>query len=124
MTSEDHSRAGWPGLLLLDPLIHKVFEAVERQGSLSKHHVVELAHVKARTQLRASALAQPTSHHAVVVPTALGIWAWNGTKARLLRAPALDGTYGQQRDCAISEDGARAACISGGRAWVAQFPSP
>jgi hypothetical protein len=73
---------------------------------------------------RASALAQPTSHHAIVVPTALGIWAWNGTKARLLRAPALDGTYGQQRDCAISEDGTRAACISGGRAWVAQFPAP
>jgi hypothetical protein len=85
---------------------------------------------------RASALAQPLGQTFVmgsprspdgknlVVPTSLGLWLRTERKTRLLRAPALDGTYGEQRDCVVSDDGSRVACIRAGRAWIASFPQP
>lgn len=82
---------------------------------------------------RASALFSPLSQpvtmgaprspdgKTLIVPTSLGLFV-RGGKTRLLRAKELDGTYGEQRDCVISDDGLRVACIRAGRAWVATFP--
>src|SRR5262249_917494 len=84
-------------------------------------------------QGRASALFAPLSQPYVfgaprspdgktqVMPTTLGVLV-RGAKTRLLRAKELDGTYGEQRDCAVSDDGLRVACIRAGRAWVDSFP--
>ena len=57
----------------------------------------------------------------VIVPTGSGLVVW-GPKNRLLRAKELDGAWAEQRDCAVSDDATRAACIRGGRVWVASFP--
>lgn len=85
---------------------------------------------------RASALAQPIGQpytmgaprspdgRSLVVPTSLGLWARGPQKTRLLRAKELDGVYGELSGCAISDDGARAACLRSGRAFVAAFPLP
>ncbi|WP_394821224.1 hypothetical protein [Pendulispora albinea] len=53
----------------------------------------------------------------MAVPTGSGIVV-RGAKTRLLRAKELDGGYGELRDCSVSDDGARVACIRGGRAFV------
>lgn len=53
--------------------------------------------------------------------TSLGILVQGPTKARLLRSTDLDGSYGEQRDCTTSDDGARIACVRAGKAWVATF---
>jgi hypothetical protein len=45
-------------------------------------------------------------------------------RARVLRAPELEGTYRDQRDCAVSNDGARVACVRGGKAWVGLWEAP
>jgi hypothetical protein len=42
----------------------------------------------------------------------------DATKPHLLRAKELDGAYTAQRDCAVSNDGTRVACVRDGRAWV------
>jgi hypothetical protein len=55
---------------------------------------------------------------ALVVSTSAGLLVRGGSRTRLLRAPELDGTWGEQRDCAVSSDGAHVACVRGGRAWV------
>lgn len=54
------------------------------------------------------------------VATSQGILV-RGTKSRLLHTKELDGTYLEQRDCAVANDGAHVACIRAGRAWVAAF---
>jgi hypothetical protein len=54
----------------------------------------------------------------LVVPTPAGLVERGAARARLLRAPELDGTWGDQRDCAVSQDGSHAACVRGSRAWV------
>jgi len=54
----------------------------------------------------------------LVVSTGAGLLVKRDTRARLLRAPELDGTYAEQRDCAVSNDGARVACVHVGKAWV------
>jgi hypothetical protein len=41
-----------------------------------------------------------------------------------LRARELDGTYASQRDCTVSDDGARVACVRDGRAWVGIWDVP
>jgi hypothetical protein len=56
-----------------------------------------------------------------VVPTSMGILV-RGTRSRLLRAKELDGGYVELRDCAVSDDGARVACVRGGRAFVGVWP--
>jgi hypothetical protein len=55
----------------------------------------------------------------LVVPCAAGLLVRGGSaRARLLRAPQLDGTYRDQHDCAVSNEGAHVACVRNGRAWV------
>lgn len=52
-----------------------------------------------------------------VVPTSLGILV-RGARARLFRAKELEGGYLELRDCAVSDDAARVACVRGGVAFV------
>jgi len=54
----------------------------------------------------------------VVVPTAIGFLVWSARRPRLLRGADLDGTYAEQRECVVSDDGTHVACIRDGRAWV------
>jgi hypothetical protein len=54
----------------------------------------------------------------LVVPTGSGLLVQGASGARLFRAPALDGTYGDQRDCTVSNDATRVACVRAGRVWV------
>jgi hypothetical protein len=53
----------------------------------------------------------------LAVPTTMGIFV-HGAHSRLLRAKELDGGYLELRDCVVSDDGARVACVRGGRAFV------
>ena len=53
----------------------------------------------------------------VAVATAMGILV-RGAHARIFRAKELEGGYLELRDCAVSNDGARVACVRGGRAFV------
>jgi hypothetical protein len=41
-----------------------------------------------------------------------------GGKSRVYRAAELEGTYGEQRGCAVSGDGTHVACARGGKGWV------
>ena len=85
----------------------------------------------ARATSPASALDQPFNFGAprspngrtLVVATPQGLLV-RGARARLLRARELDGTYGAQRDCAVSDDGARVACVRNGKAWVGIWDAP
>jgi hypothetical protein len=54
----------------------------------------------------------------LVVPTGIGLLVLGAARPRLLRAPELDGTYADQRECAVSNDGAHVACVRAGKAWV------
>lgn len=58
-----------------------------------------------------------------VVPTSQGIVV-RGEKARILRARELDHGYLELRDCAVSDDASRVACVRGGRAFVGIWPVP
>jgi hypothetical protein len=58
---------------------------------------------------------------ALVVPTGAGLLVQSPTRTRLLRAAELDGTYGEQRDCAVSNDGTHVACVRAGKAWVGSW---
>jgi hypothetical protein len=60
---------------------------------------------------------------AYVVPTEAGLLV-HGVRSRLFRARALDGTYGEQRSCVISDDEAHVACIHINRAWVGVWDPP
>ncbi len=51
------------------------------------------------------------------IPTTMGILV-RGGRARLFRAKELDGGYLELRDCTVSDDGGRVACVRGGRAFV------
>lgn len=57
----------------------------------------------------------------LAVPTAAGLVERGQARSRLLRAPELDGTWGDQHDCAVSSDGSHAACVRGGKAWVGSW---
>jgi hypothetical protein len=78
-----------------------------------------------RASSLAASLDQPSTPGAprspdgktIAVPTSLGILV-RGTKARLLRAPEIDGSYAEQRDCVVSDDATHVACIRAGKAWV------
>jgi len=54
-------------------------------------------------------------------PSSLGVLVQGESKSRLLRAPDLDGTYAEQRDCTVSNDATHVACVRAGKAWVATF---
>jgi hypothetical protein len=54
----------------------------------------------------------------LVLPTRLGLLEKSSDRTRLLRAAALDGTYAEQRDCTVSNDGTHVACVRAGKAWV------
>jgi len=56
----------------------------------------------------------------LVTPTSLGIVV-RAAKSRTLRASELDGAYAELRDCAVSDDGTRVACVRAGHAFVGQW---
>jgi hypothetical protein len=60
----------------------------------------------------------------LVIPTAAGLLARGPSRVRLLRAPELEGTYAEQRECAVSTDGTHVACVHAGRAWVGAWDPP
>jgi hypothetical protein len=80
----------------------------------------------AHAALLATLLGQPAAPGAprspdgktLVVATDAGLLVQGAGHARLLRAPELDGTYGDQRDCAVGNDGSHVACVRAGKAWV------
>ncbi len=53
--------------------------------------------------------------------TSLGVLVQGESKSRLVRSADLDGTYGEQRDCTVSNDMTHVACVRAGKAWVASF---
>jgi hypothetical protein len=59
----------------------------------------------------------------LVLPTTQGI-AVRGQKTRLLRAKELEHGYVELRDCVVSDDAARVACVRGGVAFVGLWPPP
>jgi hypothetical protein len=59
-----------------------------------------------------------------VVATSVGLLVHGPSRARLLRAPELEGSWAEQRDCAVSSDAARVACVRAGRAWVGIWDAP
>jgi len=72
-----------------------------------------------------SSLDQPTTLGAprspngrvLVTPTSMGLLV-RGAHSRLFRARELEGGYLDVRDCTVSDDAARVACVRGGRAFV------
>lgn len=86
----------------------------------------------------ASPLVEFAGDKPVVVPTPAGLLVRAHARWRLLRAPRLDGSYGDQRDCAVSEDATHVACvrtpgqgadtnanvIRAGKAWVGAWDGP
>jgi hypothetical protein len=60
----------------------------------------------------------------LVVPTESGLLVRGPTRSRLLRARELDGTYPDQRACAVSDDATHVACIRNGKAWVGAWEAP
>jgi hypothetical protein len=60
----------------------------------------------------------------LVVASSSGLLVRGATRSRLLRASELDGTYGQLRDCTVSNDDARVACVRGDKAWVGVWDAP
>jgi hypothetical protein len=59
-----------------------------------------------------------------VVATDAGLMVRGPTRARLLRARELDGTYADQRACVVSDDATHVACVHGGKAWVGSWDAP
>ncbi|HEY8041527.1 MAG TPA: hypothetical protein VIF15_17090 [Polyangiaceae bacterium] len=60
----------------------------------------------------------------LVVATAAGLLVRGPSRARLLRAPELEGAYSDQRDCTVSNDGTHVACVRGSKAWVGAWDAP
>lgn len=44
-----------------------------------------------------------------------------GTKTFRVKSKDLDGSYLEQRDCTVANDGTKVGCVRAGRAWVATF---
>jgi hypothetical protein len=86
----------------------------------------------ARASLLAAFLDSPAARGAprspdgkvLVASTSAGLLVRGATRARLLRAPELDGTWGEQRDCAVSNDATHVACVRAGKAWVGAWDAP
>jgi hypothetical protein len=47
-----------------------------------------------------------------------------GGKTRLFRAKELEHGYGELRDCTVSDDASRVACVRGGVAFVGIWGQP
>jgi hypothetical protein len=60
----------------------------------------------------------------LVVSTAAGLLVRSATRSRLLRSPELENAYRDLRDCVVSNDAARVACIRAGKAWVGTWDVP
>jgi hypothetical protein len=60
----------------------------------------------------------------LVVATSTGLLARGPGRSRLLRAAELEGTYGQLRDCAVSNDGTHVACVRADKALVGAWDAP
>ena len=58
-----------------------------------------------------------------VVPTFEGLLV-RGAKTRLFRAKELEHGYGELRDCTVSDDASRVACVRGGVAFVGIWGPP
>ena len=58
-----------------------------------------------------------------VVPTVEGLLV-RGGKTRLFRAKELEHGYGELRDCTVSDDASRVACVRGGVAFVGIWGQP
>ncbi len=57
-----------------------------------------------------------------VVPTGAGLVVRGpGGKSKVYRAAELDGSYGEQKGCAVSADGTHVACSRGGKGWVGSW---
>jgi hypothetical protein len=54
-----------------------------------------------------------------VIATSTGLVVrGSGGKSKVYRAAELEGTYGEQRGCAVSNDGTHVACARAGKGWV------
>lgn len=60
----------------------------------------------------------------LVAVTSVGLLVRSAARARLYRAPELDGTWSEQRDCAVSSDATHVACVRGGKVWVGAWDAP
>jgi hypothetical protein len=60
----------------------------------------------------------------LVVATSAGLLVLSSSRARLLRSTELDATWSDERDCAVSNDGAHVACVRAGRAWAGGWDVP
>jgi hypothetical protein len=60
----------------------------------------------------------------LVTSTSAGLLVRSATRTRLLRAPELDGTWAEQRDCTVSNDATHVACVRAGKAWVGAWDAP
>jgi hypothetical protein len=79
---------------------------------------------KFTTQIGPHGSPRSPNGHALAVPTSLGIVVVQDDKSRLFRAPELDGGYAELRDCTVSNDAQRVACIRGGRAFAGIWAAP
>ncbi len=61
---------------------------------------------------------------AYVVPTEVGFLVQTEAGMRLLRASELDGTYGEQQHCVVSNDTTHVACVHLGSAWAGTWDAP
>jgi hypothetical protein len=60
----------------------------------------------------------------LVAATSVGLLVRSASRARLYRAPELDGTWSEQRDCAVSNDATHVACVRAGKVWVGGWDAP
>jgi hypothetical protein len=61
---------------------------------------------------------------AYVVATEVGFLVQREAGMRLLRASELDGTYGEQEHCVVSNDTTHVACVQLGSAWAGTWDAP
>ncbi len=61
---------------------------------------------------------------AYVVPTEAGFVVQSDAGVRLFRASELDGTYGEQEHCVVSNDTTHVACIHAGSVWAGTWDAP
>jgi hypothetical protein len=59
-----------------------------------------------------------------VLATGAGLLVRSAEHTRLLRASELDGTYGDQQACAVSNDSTHVGCVHAGAAWVGTWDAP
>jgi hypothetical protein len=60
----------------------------------------------------------------MVIPTTSGLLVRGPSRSRLLRAPEVGTSAGDQQDCTVSVDGTHVACVHAGKAWVGAWDAP